>query len=289
MTAVKIVPEDSAFDTELTAAQSKLVIVDFTADWCGPCKRIAPFYDDLSTKYPRAVFLKVDVDVCTETASIHNVTAMPTFMFFKNKTMTDKIQGADNAALEAKIKEHYEAQGWDGENACGVKGMMELNTFVSGQGTECLNEDDEHPYTGCLTQDASYLQSDCDEQLILAIAFNQPVKVHSLRFRAPKDKGPKNVKIFMNQPTTLDFDKADAMAAVQDICLTPAQLEGGEIIPLKFVKFQNVQNLQIFIKDNQSGSEVTVVDHLVIIGSPLDTTNMNNFKRISGKVGESEM
>ena len=70
---------------------------------CGPCKRIAPFYDDLSNKYPRAVFLKVkldsldnlafkngrhskvkvDVDVCTETAGAHSVTAMPTFMFFK--------------------------------------------------------------------------------------------------------------------------------------------------------------------------------------------------------------
>ena len=85
----------------------------------------------------------------------------------------DKMQGADNPALEAKIKEHYEAVGWDGETQSGVKvigdqhnlhiysiraqpwkfltqGMIELNTFVSAQGTECLNEDDEHPYSGCL-------------------------------------------------------------------------------------------------------------------------------------------
>ena len=84
------------------------------------------------------------------------------------------MQGADNPALEAKIKEHYEAVGWDGEFQSGVKvahqtiydpqiiamlcvpqqnffqGMIELNTFVSAQGTECLNEDDEHPYSGCL-------------------------------------------------------------------------------------------------------------------------------------------
>ena len=108
----------SHFSTELEAAGNKLVVVDFTAEWyvwlflcdfkiilfrCGPCKRIAPFYDDLSNKYPRAVFLKVkldsldnlafknghhskvkvDVDVCTETAGAHSVTAMPTFMFFK--------------------------------------------------------------------------------------------------------------------------------------------------------------------------------------------------------------
>jgi len=288
MTAVRVVTEDANFATEMAAAQSKLVVVDFTADWCGPCKRIAPFYDDLSTKYPRAVFLKVDVDQCTETAAAHSVTAMPTFIFFKNRAMVDKIQGADNAALEAKIKEHYEeGAAWDGEYASGVKGMIELNTFVSKQGTECLNEDDEHPYTDCLVAGPEFLQSDCDEQLILALAFNQPVKVHSLRFKAPKDKGPKTVRIFINQPNTLDFDKADGMACTQDISLTSSQLE-GEIIPLKFVKFQNVQNLQLFIKDNQSGDEVTVVEHLIIIGTPIDTTNMKDFKRVAGKVGESE-
>ena len=84
-----------------------------------------------------------------------------------------------------------------------------------------------------------------------------------LRFKAPKDKGPKNVRVFMNQPTTIDFDKAVGMTSTQvkqiksgensfisfqDITLTPTQLESGELIPLKFVKFQNVQNLQLFIR-----------------------------------------
>ena len=60
MSAVKVVPEDSSFQAELASAGSKLVVVDFTATWCGPCKRIAPFFDELSTKYDRAVFLKVN-------------------------------------------------------------------------------------------------------------------------------------------------------------------------------------------------------------------------------------
>ena len=51
----------------------------------------------------------------------------------------------------------------------------------------------------------------------------------------------------MNQPNTLDFDKADSMAATQDVTIAPNQLE-GEVIPLKFVKFQNVNNIQFFFK-----------------------------------------
>ena len=68
--------------------------------------------------------------------------------------------------------------------------------------------------------------------------------------------------------------------------LTPQQLDGS-LITLKFVKFQNVQNLQFFFKDNQAGEETTQIDHLVVIGTPLATTNMNDFKRVSGKKGEA--
>merc|ERR1711936_887479 len=129
MSSVKVIPEDSSFQVELAAAGSKLVVVDFTATWCGPCKRIAPFFDELSTKYSKAVFLKVDVDQCQETAAANGVSAMPTFIFFRNKTKIDKIQGADNKALE---------------------GMMDLSTFIDKARSECLNEDDDHPYTHCL-------------------------------------------------------------------------------------------------------------------------------------------
>lgn len=288
MTAVKVVLEDGQFETELTAAERRLVVVDFSAEWCGPCKRIAPFYDELSTRFPRAVFLKVDVDTCPTTAALHSITAMPTFMFVRSKEVLEKLQGADNAVLEAKVKELYEAEGWDGEFTSGVQGMVELNTFVREEGTECLNQDDDHPYTNCLMKGPECLKSDCDEQLILNLAFNQVVKVHSLRFKAPKDQGPKNVRIFMNLPNSPDFDAANGMSSTQDVELTPSQLESGALVPLKFVKFQNVRSLQLFVRDNQSGAEVTVLESLGIVGSPLQSTNMKDFKRVAGKVGESE-
>lgn len=52
---------------------------------CGPCQRIAPVFQQLATKYIKAVFLKVDVDKCQETAAAQGVSAMPTFIFYRNK------------------------------------------------------------------------------------------------------------------------------------------------------------------------------------------------------------
>lgn len=61
----------------------------------------------------------------------------------------------------------------------------------------------------------------------------------------------------------------------------------GNLINLRYVKFQNVQNVQIYIKDNQSGSDITQLDYIGFIGSPIITTKMEDFKRIAGKKGES--
>jgi hypothetical protein len=53
----------------------------------------------------------------------------------------------------------------------------------------------------------------------------------------------------------------------------------GKEIPLKYVKFQDVQNIQFFVKDNQTGDEVTRIDHLEIFGTPQQTTNMKDLKK----------
>lgn len=94
---------------------------------------------------------------------------------------------------------------------------MDLSPFIMKAQCECLNESDEHPLAHALTSGGGYLESDCDEQLIISITFNQSVKIHSLKVKGPTDKGPKNIRIFINQPRTLDFDLADSYTSVQDL------------------------------------------------------------------------
>ncbi|XP_055606650.1 thioredoxin-like protein 1 [Uranotaenia lowii] len=284
--AVKAINDEAHFQAELSAAGGKLVVVDFTATWCSPCRNIAPLFEQLPAKYPKAVFLKVDVDKCSETAFSQGVSAMPTFIFYRAKTKIDRMQGADINGLEAKIQKHYEASVDESGEDYG-HGMLDLVTFIQKNQCECLNESDDHPLTNALSATGGHLESGCDEQLIISVTFNQVVKIHSIKFKSPPAHGPKNVKLFINQPRTIDFDQAESQISVQDLVLEEKDLENGTPVQLRYVKFQNVQNIQLFVKDNQSGDERTIIEHLAFIGSPIATTKMDDFQRLAGKKGES--
>ncbi|XP_055333878.1 thioredoxin-like protein 1 [Paramacrobiotus metropolitanus] len=283
---VKHLHDDAQFAQELSSAGSRLVVADFFAQWCGPCRVVAPQFEQLSERYPNVVFLKIDVDEMQDTARIQGIRAMPTFLFFKNMQKVATVQGANVGAIESNIKQHATAAdapaGQESKD-----GMFDLASAIDKSKCECLNEADDHTFTS-LFQDNGYLESDCDEQLIIAVAFNQPVKLHSLKFKTTGQNGPKSVKLFTNLPRTLDFDQATGMDSVQELTLSHADLSGEDPVPLKYVKFQNVQNLQIFIKDNQNGAETTRLDSLSLLGIPISATNMGDFKRVAGKKGETD-
>lgn len=76
------------------------VVIDFFATWCGPCKKIAPAFEQLATVYPSIVFLKVDVDESAELVDKYGVQAMPTFVFLKDGVVVKRIEGADLRAME---------------------------------------------------------------------------------------------------------------------------------------------------------------------------------------------
>ena len=75
--------------------QTKLVLVDFWAEWCGPCKQIAPTLEEIAEKYSENLSVcKVDVDSNRELALQYNVRSIPSLMIFKNGEMVDSLIGA---------------------------------------------------------------------------------------------------------------------------------------------------------------------------------------------------
>jgi len=92
------------FKAVCQSAGSTLIVVDFTAKWCGPCKRIAPVFSALSEKYSDVLFYKVDVDECEDIAQDYKIRAMPTFMAMKFGQPLGKLEGADEGRLEELIQ-----------------------------------------------------------------------------------------------------------------------------------------------------------------------------------------
>uniref|UniRef100_A0A7R9WE45 Thioredoxin n=1 Tax=Pseudictyota dubia TaxID=2749911 RepID=A0A7R9WE45_9STRA len=91
------------FDKQVAAAADKLVVVDFYATWCGPCKRIKPKYIEYSKEHTHVVFLSVDVDEATDVSDAFSISAMPTFLFLRGGKKVDEFLGGNAEKLLEKI------------------------------------------------------------------------------------------------------------------------------------------------------------------------------------------
>ncbi|CAN8061931.1 unnamed protein product [Agarophyton chilense] len=95
------------FESVLQSSADKLVVVDFFATWCPPCRAIAPFFESLSTRYAdRAIFLKVDVDQAQDVARSCSVSSMPTFHFYRRGALVAQFSGASQERLQREIELH---------------------------------------------------------------------------------------------------------------------------------------------------------------------------------------
>ncbi|KAL0318647.1 UNVERIFIED_CONTAM: TPR repeat-containing thioredoxin TDX [Sesamum angustifolium] len=94
----------SELKTKLNAASktSRLALIYFTATWCGPCRFISPVFSSLAGKYPKVVFLKVDIDGARDAAAEWNISSVPSFFFVKNGREVDKMVESNIK----KIEEH---------------------------------------------------------------------------------------------------------------------------------------------------------------------------------------
>jgi len=127
-TSVKVHKVASAAELDALLASTRYVVVDFYADWCPPCRAIAPVFSELADAHAlsgQLAFAKVNVDHVGDVAGRYGVSAMPTFMFFQNGApkgvavenlqprqsvvftgdkLVERIRGADRGALQAVVQ-----------------------------------------------------------------------------------------------------------------------------------------------------------------------------------------
>ena len=84
----------------------KLVVIDFFATWCGPCKMISPKIEAMAGEMSNVVFLKVDVDEAEDVKEEYNISAMPTFIFLKNGQKVANLMGANADKLTELVNKH---------------------------------------------------------------------------------------------------------------------------------------------------------------------------------------
>lgn len=99
---------DSSFQAEVEEFNG-LALVDFWADWCGPCRIVAPVLEQIAEEYAgRGVKVaKLDVDTNQQTAMRFNIRSIPTLLFFKGGTHVDTVVGAvPKAHIVGKISQH---------------------------------------------------------------------------------------------------------------------------------------------------------------------------------------
>jgi thioredoxin 1 len=100
------------FTSFLSAAGDKIVLIDFHAVWCGPCKQISPALEGMAVEMTDVAFCKIDVDVNKHVASMYQISSMPTFIFLRHGVVANRFSGADPNRLRG-ILQNLRITGYD--------------------------------------------------------------------------------------------------------------------------------------------------------------------------------
>jgi hypothetical protein len=195
----------------------------------------------------------------------------------KQGRVVDQVVGANKAALESKLQSLSSGEAGPSKPAA-PGGHVDLSTYILQNQVDALNQNMKHPVANIFRADPSYLESDCDEQLILTILFSQQVKLHSIQLKALSlSHAPKTIRLFVNR-IGLSFDDVESIQETQRLDLTEESYEAA--IPLRYVKFQNVNSLTLFIQDTIGEKDVTQLQQIVLLGSALQVTDMKDLKKV---------
>ena len=316
-------------------SSNRITVVDFYADWCGPCKAIAPIYEQLSAQLSRPgtlAFTKVNVDSQKQIAQTYNITAMPTFMIFKSGRESKRIKGADIKALDAAVKQlAQEASSAPSGSTSGLedpfttgsknwigaslpRGYGDVTEAVDQLNLDFLNLDSEFGGARTIfeaTKPSSlgakgksaegkkdWIESDTDAQMMLFMPFQSTMKLHTLQITSlpPTDSDddetpgrPRTLQLYTNRSHTLGFDEADSEPVTQKIELTEDSWDkatGTAKVELRFVKFQNISSLVIFVVDGDGEGDKTRIDRIRLVGDTGEKKAMGKLEKIGDEQGE---
>ncbi|KAJ6437603.1 thioredoxin [Purpureocillium lavendulum] len=306
-----------------TLKSSKIVVADFYPEEFPPYEQIAPLYQTLaeSLSGPNVVtFTKVNSDNNTALTREYGVTALPTFLLFRDAKVTWKTQGADPAelkklvqALAAEVDSLGESSGGGG-SAGGVwkgaeipRGYADISDQVEIRNCELLNADEDAGPVKVLfnefmpsaldkskagAKDKDWVQSGTDDQLLLFVPFQGSVKLHTLQITSLPTDGqdaimrPEVIRLYINRTQNMDFAEADETRPTQEITFEPEDWNknGTANVSLRYVKFQRTTTLVIYVQRSTEGAEAVRVDRLRFIGEAGTKREMGKLQ----KVGEDE-
>ncbi|ODA81842.1 hypothetical protein RJ55_00347 [Drechmeria coniospora] len=278
-----------------TLQSSKIVVADFYADWCGPCKQIAPLFESLADTLsrPGVAFVKVNTDSNKDIASEYQISALPTFLLFRDGKMMKGIQGANPSELQNVVQElvaEVESLGGGvggvggvGGNGSGEpwkgaelpRGYMDISDQVEVRNCELLNADEDagpvkvlfetsKPSALVRAKDSAekkdWVQSGADDQLLLFIPFQGSVKLHTLQLTSIPPAGqddvsrPEVVHLYINRPQNMDFGEADDSEPTQVITLQPTDWNADGTANIG-LRFVKFQKTTTLIVYVQKGSD----------------------------------
>ena len=95
-------------DFQKTVEGNDLVLVDFWAPWCGPCRALGPVLEELAAENSKVQIVKMNTDENPNTATQHGIMSIPTMMIFKNGELVDRLVGAlPKPAIMEKLEPHF--------------------------------------------------------------------------------------------------------------------------------------------------------------------------------------
>ncbi|KAF8464636.1 PITH domain-containing protein [Kalaharituber pfeilii] len=266
------------------------------------------------------IFAKCDVDDCQQVAEKHNISAMPTFLIFQDKKEVKRIRGANipelSQAVQGLVEQSKKMTGSDAASGSAsgpsnsavwwgaplAKGYVNITEEIEKTGVDIMNASSEAGPARCLFESSQpgkdpeyvkdWVESDTDEQLMIFIPFRSTLKLHSIHITSlPKSgddeeeeiKRPKKLKLYVNRPNIVGFEETDGITPTQEVEIAPDSWDkktGTAVINTRFVKFQSVFSLTIFVDEGEDGCEKTRIDRIRVVGEAGEKRDMGKLEKV---------